>query len=531
MMEKYKKGIGLLLGAAILAGCLGGCSFLDLETGTAAGSEETGTDAGQLATGVKAVDNVFSLNYDSQSSFNPYTSESAKNLMITPLLYQFLYDVDENFAVTPGALDNAETEDYVTWTFHIAAGAAFSDGSEVTAQDAAYSLQQAKGCALYSTRLSRIAGVTAQEDGTLTVRLTRANSQLPALLNVPLIKNGSAGEWIPLGSGAFKMSEDYLSLIPNTYSSAAKKLPLDCIYLKEYTQAAEILSAFEDSTLDLVLNDPLGSDHLGYSSANAVRYYNTTNMHYIGFNASSAFFSEPARRAALTYAIDRSTIVTSIMNGCAAEAALPMSPLCSLYNNAYAETFAFSLEKCERLLENAEVTDTDEDGLREFMVTGIPVEIDLDFVVCSDNSAKVTAARAIAANLESLGISVTLRELGWEEYQAALTNRKFDMYYGEVKLTADFDLTSLLAADGRLNYGKFSDPNYASRIHDYLNSDEENRQKNSDLMMSYIMENMPIVCICFEKQQVVTHRGVVTGMAPTQYNIFNKISDWTVNLK
>ena len=40
---------------------------------------------------------------------------------------------------------------------------------------------------------------------------------------------------------------------------------------------------------------------------------------------------------------------------------------------------------------------------------------------------------------------------------AALAAGKFDLYYGEVKLTADWDLRSLLATGGALNYGGYSD--------------------------------------------------------------------------
>jgi len=49
-------------------------------------------------------------------------------------------------------------------------------------------------------------------------------------------------------------------------------------------------------------------------------------------------------------------------------------------------------------------------------------------------------------------------------------------------------------------------------------------------MWRYILETSPIITICFEKQEVVTHRGVVSGLKPTQYNIFNKFTEWTINL-
>lgn len=75
----------------------------------------------------------------------------------------------------------------------------------------------------------------------------------------------------------------------------------------------------------------------------------------------------------------------------------------------------------------------------------------------------------------SLGVTVTVRELSWTEYQNALTNGDYDMYYAEVKLGADFDLTSILTEDGSLNYGKIKDENYATYINAFLAADELTR--------------------------------------------------------
>ena len=41
--------------------------------------------------------------------------------------------------------------------------------------------------------------------------------------------------------------------------------------------------------------------------------------------------------------------------------------------------------------------------------------------------------------------------------RAALEAGRFDLYLGEVALTADFDLSALLSSDGALNYGRWQD--------------------------------------------------------------------------
>ncbi|MBQ2908319.1 MAG: hypothetical protein IJE56_00005, partial [Clostridia bacterium] len=61
-------------------------------------------------------------------------------------------------------------------------------------------------------------------------------------------------------------------------------LPVDTIYLKNYMDTSAKISAYEASLIDVVTNDPTGMYNLGYGSSNETRYYDTTNMHYIGFN-------------------------------------------------------------------------------------------------------------------------------------------------------------------------------------------------------------------------------------------------------
>lgn len=51
---------------------------------------------------------------------------------------------------------------------------------------------------------------------------------------------------------------------------------------------------------------------------------------------------------------------------------------------------------------------------------------------------------------------MTVTALPWADYTAALAAGSFDLYYGEVRLTADWNLAPLLATGGRLNYGGWS---------------------------------------------------------------------------
>ena len=75
-----------------------------------------------------------------------------------------------------------------------------------------------------------------------------------------------------------------------------------------------------------------------------------------------------------------------------------------------------------------------------------------------------------------------------------------------------------------------NDANVYEVIIKYLGSPTmTERKQNCDIMCQYIADNAYIIPICFEEQQVLTHRDVVSGLQPTQYNLFHNFKEWKIN--
>ena len=100
-----------------------------------------------------------------------------------------LTQLTDAFEAEPGLFTEWSSDDGETWTFTVDTERAFHDGHVLTAQDAAYSIRTAMASSLYASRLSAVKEVKDNDDGTVTVTLSRANTQFPALLNIPVIEN------------------------------------------------------------------------------------------------------------------------------------------------------------------------------------------------------------------------------------------------------------------------------------------------------------------------------------------------------
>lgn len=535
MKHSFLKLTALMLALGMLAGCSTAATVPEeSETMTEVTVSATARPVSETTLLGETADDVFSLNALFDSSFNPYKLTSAWNRVVDMLVYEPLIAIDGNFEAQPSIVTAWSSEDGITWTFSVDTSRTFHSGAQVNAIDCAYTLRLAATVDAYAGRFEGVSSVETVDKSSFQVKLTSVNWRFYTLLNIPVVETDTFYSSIPGGTGPYKFAATGDMLVLDENHPDAADMPLLRIYLKEYKSASDILQAFESASIDLVINDPTSLSNLGYSKTNIIRYIDSTNMHYIGYNLQSPFMSQTAVRMAMTYIVDRSTIVSSYMSGAAVSAAMPIHPNCSLYPTELARTLGYAPEKFQTVIESLGMLDVDGDGLLDIFSGSTALKLEIDFIVCGDSSAKVSAARRIANEMTALGLDVTLRELAYDDYIQALKDGDFDLYYGEIKLRPDWDLSELFRADwsasDSINYSRGSDPMVLSCYSQLRASPEENQQSAVDALCEYLAQSAPITVICFEKSEVLYHRGVISGMEPTQDNIFNGMGSWQIDL-
>lgn len=550
---KYRKIFALLLAAATLFS-LAACG------GTAAGPEATpdpaldesaATVSGQTLTFAGAADDVFSLSLDYEESLNPVKTQSTLNQLVDCLVYDRLFEVDENFNVTSRILSDwyySKNEDSTgVWVLKVREGIQMHDGSTLTAQDVAYSVS----CIFTSERhkhlqqqIGRV--YSSAYNGEVYLAVEGAdNAQLPQRMSIPVIKSGSVGDEIPVGSGPYMYNEDRTALVKFDGYENSESLPLDEVQLRAYRGMEELITEFESGLVDLVVNDPTGIYNMGYGGKNEKRTITTTNLHFIGFNSQSRFFQYDAYRYAMNWIVNRDKIVSDTLDGNAVATVLPVHPNSALYDTSIASQFSYDPSRCLTELERGGCRDLDADGMLEFALSGMKVDIELNFAVCADNAAKVQEARRIAEDLEAIGIGVNLRELTWKDYLAALRSGYIDfdqeepeivmdMYLAEVALTGDWNILTLISGDweddNTLNYGGWDNSELEELTEAYLGAKDDDRAQAVNDWLQLLTTTTVILPVCFETREVISHLGVISGMSPNQYDVFNNITAWTVNI-
>ena len=455
----------------------------------------------------------FSLPYNAGQTLEPITFADGMQQVVGALLYEGLFQLDTHLEPQPwlcsGYTYDPETFTYV---FTLRSGVTFSDGSPLTAADVTATLWRAKSSQRYGARLTRMVSASAG-DGTVTVVLNSANTGFPALLDIPIIKSGTEGDLVPVGTGPYVYAQDDGGpcLLANESWWNGGGQPVERIGLSAAADRESMLYQFTSHDVQLITADLTGTSPISATGNISFQDADTTVLQYLGLNTTRAPFDNAAVRRALSQGVDRTTVTSAFLSGHAADAQFPVSPLSPLYPAELEQAYSY-----------------------DAFVQALAAATDgqtwaLTLLVNEENSFKVSAAEYLAQTLSAAGVTITVEALPWEEYTAALAAGDFDLYYGEVKLTADWDLRPLLATGGALNYGGWANATTDSLLAAYASaSDRTAAMKN---LCSHLQQQAPVIPVCFKSTSVLLQSGVVEGLTPTMANPFHDLTACVIHLR
>ena len=478
-----------------------------------ANTQKTGQTLTAVVTETYQELSSFGLAYQPDYGLQPYNCRSLNNRVIFSFLYEPLFAVTNTYELTPILAERyAVTDDGRTTTVTLRSGVTFHDGSTFTAADAAYSIQFAAGSEYYGSRLRFIVSAEAQDDTTLVLTTSESYECLPLLLDIPIIKNGSAEEACPPGTGPYQYAGTKLTRFAGWWQDTEPLVSFDEITLTESTTSADVRDNFEYQKVNMVLTDPNSSAFAGFHNDYELWNAETTIMQYIGYNMNSSVFSNYGLRGAITYAIDREMLVEQTFGGFAAASTLPCSPSSRYYDVKLANSFAYDVGSYYDQLSGASIEDATGDGVLDVYVPskGYSVPVEGTMLVCSSSYIRVQAANEVARMLNELGFNITVKSMEYSEYKQALLLGDFDLYYGEVRLSPNFDLSPFFGATGTLNYGNLSDSTMMN-----LCSMALVNSGNTYNLYKRVCERGYITPILFKSYALYTTRGAVTE--PAQY--------------
>jgi peptide/nickel transport system substrate-binding protein len=360
-------------------------------------------------------------------TLNPIMFTELNSAAVVTQLYDHLLELDAefNYAALGLVKSWSISPDCETVDFELQEGVRFHDGTEMTAEDAAFTFRAALDPANRSPRRSQLIvgreemGFEAMDRYRLRIWLPSASAScLASLACLPLLPRHLYDGHLmpdhpmnnsPIGGGAFRFGEwrpgERVSIVAfdGYYSGPPDLSRVDFAVFDSVEAAATALLAGD---IDYVPNvgAEIARSLEGHRGVN-VRWNDAAMVVYLAFNLDAPPVRDLRVRSAIAHAIDRQGLVHQVMAG-AAVVADTLVPPATFWRNEELIAHDYNVAQASALLDAAGWRVADTSGIRR---NSARVPLELPILTIAGDRAKEHAAEFIAADLRRVGIDSSVQ--------------------------------------------------------------------------------------------------------------------------
>ncbi|MBS1884228.1 MAG: ABC transporter substrate-binding protein [Actinobacteria bacterium] len=414
------------LGALVLAGC--GSS-----TGGGSNSASTATSASKG--GGKAVDTVNWGIVADPAGLDPIGPNDYQSVQPMYQCYDTILQLNEQNGISPMIAESWEQADPTTYIYDIRSDVTFQDGSPMTVEDVAYSVNRhvdPRNESALAEFVSSVAAVTTNGNNQLIVKLKEPNAMWKYIPCLPvgmvvsqknIEKLAASGSTIgspsalPLGTGPYKFVSWQRGQAVNMsrydgYWDKSKPLKVKNLVFRVIpdaeTLATGILSESIQGTFQL--NGQQVTPLVGKVQVLASE---SVNIRIAGFNCGKPPFDDPRVRQAISLAIDKNGLLQSTFAG---EGELWNSPVMSNQWQFAKPSFEAAYEQLPDF--TTQNLDKARQLIKEAGAKGAAGNI------IASSTEQVAQATEVQSKGEELGLNLSIEKVGGDELIALLFPEK-----------------------------------------------------------------------------------------------------------
>lgn len=446
------------------------------------------------------------LPYINSDSLDPFRAKTEINRNLTPLLFDSLYGVGNDFNAIPLVAKSSKIQN-TSLVVTIRSGLTFSDGSFVTASDVAYSFEKAKASDRYMNDLSCFDSASALNNYDVSFTFNTRKAELNNLLTFPIIKNVASENTdtdiqyteetsenvydIPIGCGRYTLAHDknnnyYLTC--NTerlggYYPAHRK-----IGLVSAVDTEQFSSMFSLGTISVIADTYSTGEYsqvIGSSSKLTM-----SNFIYLVCNINNPIFQDANVKKAISYAIDRDEICDYCFISNAVPTELPFHP--DYYKTKNIKPQKKTVIDAKSILDSSGYTPINQQYNFRYNAEDTSKVLEFKLAVCKNNAFKVNAAKKIKEQLDKASIRVEIYQYDETDFFNVLATGGYDMYIGECKLKNSLDIIGFFTSGNNLSCGISSSCDSAAAYSSYSNG-----EAGIDSFISTFNEDLPFIPLLY----------------------------------
>ncbi|MBC8185867.1 hypothetical protein H8E88_32670 [candidate division KSB1 bacterium] len=316
--------------------------------------------------------------FDSFNELNASDSDALQ--VINNMLFMTLTKLNENFKIVPYLASSWElTEQNKVLTYSIRKDVSWTDGNPTTAEDVLFTYNMAISPEVAypaASRFDMTERVEIIDPYTICFYFKKAYPDGLFDTQIPILPKHILGEMQPgkiaqsdfnrnpVGNGPFKLSEwkanQHLIFEYNTNFAFGRPF-LDKVIFSIIPDESVLLTNLKTGTIDVIpfLSSLDFQNIQSVSTLKGIRY-GGKGYSFLAWNCANPLFTKTVRRA-LSHAIDKKEIITTLMEGYGKEAKGPLLPFVWAYDEDL-EKIQFSPDMAKSLLKNQGWEDSDGDG-------------------------------------------------------------------------------------------------------------------------------------------------------------------------
>jgi len=339
----------------------------------------------------------------------PYKTDEFTAFTVNYQVFNRLIEQNAKGELVPSLAESwTVSDDGTQVTFKLREGVLFHNGEELTAEDVAYTYNQAIATPATSAITSMMVEMTADDKYTCTLTLTEPFGAIESCVASAYlgIVNKAADEAdpdgygrAPIGTGAYKFvrwdigdkivlesNEDYWEGTP-TIKDLTFKICLD-------TNAAMV--ALQNGEIDLCDTIPVTQKAVAESASNLTwEACGSTATYFLQLETNKAPFDDVRVRQAFSCAINREECVVGACDGNAVAIEAMMNPDVECYPDDFVSSYGYDPERAKELLAEAGYNESN------------PLQIEF---TCMDDSRMLPIAEIVAEQLRLVGVEATIEK-------------------------------------------------------------------------------------------------------------------------
>ncbi|MGD2050050.1 MAG: ABC transporter substrate-binding protein, partial [Chloroflexota bacterium] len=396
------------------------------------------------------------------AGLDPHTVSSYSSYQILNNVLDGLTFYDDDLNLIPWLAESWEqSEDGLTWTFHLREGVMFSNGREMTAEDVKWSFERLIDPATGAGNAGRVGPPETQieviDDYTVAITHPEPFGIFPQSIGFDkstgivamesLDEDGSIS--VPIGTGPFQITDvqgtTQLTLERNEHYWQEGLPYLDQIIIEPIPDDTVRETALRGGEVDWVLAiAPQNFESLQEDPNIVVDTAPQLSYDYLGINLTREPFTDVRVRQAIAYAMDREQLCQAGFFGLCETLHEPVGDG-SPWNFDY-RPYDRDIERAQQLLADA----------------GYPDGFEMELLPTTQYGETVRAAQVLQQQLADIGIEATINAPEWSEWLELEGNFLYDAYICNWNGLIDADQYYYLQhrTDQVFNFTGYSNPEF-----------------------------------------------------------------------